>query len=71
MKQRMLELQAGLPTQKGSKPGLAAAYSLRHVREWERALAEQAERAPARFVANWRNLPKEKADRTASASSRG
>ena len=66
MKQRALELQAGLPSQKGSRPGIAAAYSLQHVRERERAMAEQAERSYAHFVANWRARPKAK--RTGAAT---
>jgi transposase len=56
-KRRALELQAGWPARRGQK-GEAAAYSLKHVRDQERALAEQAERAYAKFVARWRARPK-------------
>jgi transposase len=58
-KRRALELQAGWPAKRGQK-GEAAAYSLKQVRDQERALAEQAERAYARFVARWRAQPKPK-----------
>ncbi len=56
-KRRALELQAGWPAKRGQK-GEAAAYSLKQVRNQERAVAEQAERAYARFVARWRARPK-------------
>jgi transposase len=56
-KRRALELQAGWPAKRGQK-GEAAAYSLKQVRNQERAIAEQAERAYARFVARWRVRPK-------------
>jgi transposase len=56
-KRRALELQAGWPAKRGQK-GEAAAYSLKHVRDQERALAEQAERAYAKFVARWQARPK-------------
>jgi transposase len=56
-KRRALELQAGWPAKRGQKGG-AAGYSLKHVRNQERAIAEQAERAYARFVARWRARPK-------------
>jgi transposase len=56
-KRRALELQAGWPAKRGQK-GKAAAYSLKHVRDQERALAEQAERDYTRFVARWRARPK-------------
>lgn len=58
IKRRALELQAGLPARKGSKRGIAADYSLKHVRDRERAMAEQAERSYARLVARWRAQPK-------------
>jgi transposase len=60
IKRRGLELQAGLPARKGSKRGIAADYSLKHVRDRERAMAEQAERSYARFVARWRTRPNAK-----------
>lgn len=58
-KRRALELQAGWPARRGQK-GEAAAYSLKQVRDQERALAEQAERAYVRFVGRWRAQPKPK-----------
>jgi hypothetical protein len=61
IKCRGLELQAGLPSRKGgSRKAIAGDYSLKHVRERERAMAEQAERSYARFVARWRIQPKAK-----------
>lgn len=60
IKRRALELQAGLPARKGSKKGIAADYSLKHVRDRERAMAEQAERSYARMVGRWRAQPKAK-----------
>jgi len=60
MKRRRLELQAGLPAHRGSVKGIAADYSLKHVRDRERAMAEQAERSYARSVARWRVQPKPK-----------
>jgi transposase len=56
-KRRALELQAGWPAKRGQK-GKAAAYSLKQVRNQERAVAEQAERTYARSVARWRARPK-------------
>jgi hypothetical protein len=47
-----LELKAGMPSRRGQK-GTAAAYSLKDVREREKALAEQAERACTQMVADW------------------
>ncbi len=51
-KLRRLELRAGMPAKRGQK-GKAAAYSLREVRERERALNEQAEQAYRQLVADW------------------
>lgn len=51
-KLRALELRAGMPSRRGQK-GKAAAYSLKDVRARERALAEQAEHAYRRLVADW------------------
>ena len=56
-KRRELELRAGLPVRKGHR-GSAAEYSLKEVREHERTMAEQTERAYARFVARWQARPK-------------
>jgi len=60
MKRRRLELQAGLPARKGSRKGIAAEYSLKHIRDRERAMAQQAERGYARMVAHWQTQPKVK-----------
>lgn len=59
-KRRALELSAGLPPRKGHR-GTAAEYSLKEVRERERAAAELAERAYSRFVAGWK--PRKRGDR--------
>jgi transposase len=53
MKERALELQAGAPAKRGQK-GPAAAYSVRTLRDRERKVVENAERAYARFVGRWR-----------------
>jgi transposase len=52
-KWRALELSAGLPPRRGQR-GAAAEYSLKEVRDRERAAAELAERAYTRFVGNWK-----------------
>jgi transposase len=51
-KLRALELRAGMPSRRGRK-GTAANYSLTDVRRRELALAEQAEQAYQRQVADW------------------
>ena len=51
-KLRALELRAGMPSRQGRK-GTAAKYSLKDVRQRELALAEQAEHAYERQVADW------------------
>jgi transposase len=51
-KRRELELRAGLPVRKGHR-GSASEYSIKEVRDREKAAAELAERAYTRFVANW------------------
>jgi transposase len=53
-KLRALELRAGMPAQRGRK-GSAASYSLKDVRRRELELAEQAENAYRRQVADWRS----------------
>ncbi len=56
-KLRALELRAGLPSRRGRK-GTAAAYSLKEVRQRERELAEQGERAYRQLVSDWQaNAP--------------
>src|SRR5581483_2009247 len=51
-KLRALELRAGMPSRRGQK-GKAAAYSLKEIRQRERELAEQGERAYRQLVADW------------------
>lgn len=48
-----LQLQAGLPAKRGQK-GIAAAYSVKALRDRERAVVENAERAYTRFVGRWK-----------------
>jgi transposase len=51
-KRRALELRAALPSRQGRK-GTAAAYSLKDVRQRELEVAQQAEHAYRRQVADW------------------
>jgi transposase len=53
-KKRSLELCAGQPSKKGSKPGAAYAYNVKALRDQEMSLAQQAERAYEQFVGQWR-----------------
>jgi transposase len=53
-KGRELELRAGMPAKKGNRRGVAADYNIKELRNAERAAVEVAERAYARFVANWK-----------------
>jgi transposase len=53
-KTRSLELQAGMPARRGGPKGSAAAYNLKSVRDQERAIAEQAERAYQRLFSRWK-----------------
>lgn len=53
-KVRALELRSGRPAQHGSRKGSAAAYSLKSVRDQERAVAEQAERSYQRLFSRWK-----------------
>nr|WP_323074209.1 hypothetical protein [Mycetohabitans endofungorum] len=48
-KMRSLELQVGMPARRCTPKGRAAAYNLKNVRDQERAMAEQAERAYQRL----------------------
>jgi transposase len=58
-KRRQLELKAGQPSRRGgNKPGPARDYSIKALREKERAWVEQAEKAYQRFVAAWSERPK-------------
>ena len=67
-KQRDLELKAGRPSEKGNKRGKAYDYNLRHVREQERRVVEQAERAYQKYVTGWR--PKGPCRRTGATKER-
>ena len=59
MKERQLQLKAGAKSRRGGNaPGPARDYSIKELREQERALVEQAERAYARFVSAWSEKPK-------------
>ncbi|WP_080971054.1 IS110 family transposase [Burkholderia cepacia] len=53
-KLRALELQAGMPARHGSHKGSAAAYSLKSVRQQERAVAAQSERTYQRLFNRWK-----------------
>lgn len=64
-KRRELELRAGLPAKKGHR-GPAAEYSVKEVRDRERAAAQLVERAYVRFVTNWQTKPKSEAKRPSS-----
>jgi len=68
-KVRALELQAGRPAKKGNRRGAAYAYNVKELRDREKALAEQAERAYEHLVAAWRPKPGRK--RTGAASAAG
>lgn len=52
-KTRALELRAGQPARRGGPPGPAASYSLKTVRDRERAILEQAETAYQHMVTGW------------------
>jgi len=67
MKERTLQLQAGLPAKRGQR-GIAADYSVKALRDQERAMVEKAEHAYTRFVGRWKPRgPKRRS--TASVSS--
>jgi transposase len=68
-KVRALELQAGRPARKGNKRGSTYAYNVKELRDREKAIAEQAERAYEHLVASWRPKPGKK--RTGAASAAG
>jgi transposase len=52
-KTRALELRAGQPSRRGGPAGPAASYSLKTVRDRERAVLEQAETAYQHMVTGW------------------
>ena len=68
-KLRSLELQAGRPMRKGNKRGPAYAYNVKELRDREKALVEQAERAYEQLVAGWRDRPGRR--RTGAANAAG
>src|SRR5918994_3007069 len=53
-KVRALELQAGRPAKKGNRRGAAYAYNVKELRDREKEIAEQAERAYEQLAAGWR-----------------
>ena len=59
-KLRRMELKAGMPSKHGRTAGRARDYNIKPLRDAERALVAQVERAYVRFVAGWRERPKEK-----------
>lgn len=56
-KVRGLELQAGLPPQKGNRRGAAYAYNVKALREQEMEVARFAEAAHEQAVAHWQRRP--------------
>jgi hypothetical protein len=60
-KLRQMEIKAGLPSKRGGNTaGRARDYSIKSLREQERAVVAQAEAAYSRFVAAWSERPKSK-----------
>jgi transposase len=69
MKQRQMQLKAGAASRRGGNaPGPARNYSIKALREQERAWVEQAERAYTRFVAAWSERPEAKRKRAPRGS---
>ena len=67
-KLRALELRAGMPSRRGQK-AKGAAYSLKEIRQRERELAEQGERAYRQLVADWQaNRPQKPKPGVAAAN---
>lgn len=59
MKERQMQMKAGAKSRRGGNtPGPARNYSIKELREKERALVQQAEHAYARFVSAWSEKPK-------------
>jgi transposase len=65
-KLRAMELKAGQPARKGSKPGPAYAYNIKALRDREIDLARHAEQAYERFVSQWQ--PRRAKRRTGAAN---
>ena len=57
-KRRAMELKAGMPQEKGNKPGPAHTYNIKALRDQEMEIARHAERAYEQFVAQWETRPK-------------
>ena len=58
MKERQMQLKSGAKSRRGGNtPGAARDYSIKELREKERALVEQAEQAYTRFVSAWSEKP--------------
>ena len=53
MKERTLQLHAGSPAKRGQR-GIAADYSVKALRDRERAMVERAENAYTRFIWRWK-----------------
>jgi hypothetical protein len=68
-KVRALERQAGRPAKKGNRRGAAYASNVKELRDREKAVAEQAERAYEQLVAQWRQKPGRR--RTGAATAAG
>jgi hypothetical protein len=54
---RRLELMAGDASRRGRNPGPARDYSVKAIRDQERARLANAEQEYRRFVAGWRERP--------------
>ncbi|MGY4509700.1 hypothetical protein [Bradyrhizobium sp. USDA 3650] len=50
----MVQLRAGNPQQKGSRPGPAYAYNIKALRDRDMLIAAQAEQSYERFVSQWK-----------------
>lgn len=58
MKERQMQIKAGATSRRGGNaPGPARDYSIKELREKERASVEQAEKAYTRFVSAWSEKP--------------
>ena len=65
MKERQMQMKAGAKSRRGGNtPGPARNYSIKELREKERALVQQAEHAYARFVSAWSEKPKPNRERS-------
>jgi transposase len=60
---RDMELASGEPVKKGSKPGPAYAYNVKALRNQEKTIAENAERAYEHLVGAWQPRQPEDAAR--------